>query len=303
MYGSGVLLDYSGNVGYSTIDQILENLKLTAEFRNIDKTTGKRTYAILVECLENIVKYSADLPDADLRFKPFLSAYNEGARLIVKTGNAITSERIRELSALLDRINGMEEKDLFRLYEEVINKEIKPGASGAGLGFIIMKLKSGNPIGYTFSPIDGKYSFFKMNISINRCYMRKLVIDKTPSSPKVVLDPEKKIFEISGESRPPDVGNFYGEILNWFDDYSANLLKSQENKDPFVLNFDLEYFNSSSAKYILDFCKQMATVRSKGQNLEVRWQYDEDDEDMLEAGKEMSRIAKLPFEYVRKENG
>ena len=303
MSGSGVLLDYSGSVDYSTIDQILGNLKATPEFRNIDKTTGKRTYAILVECLENIVKYSEILPDDDHRFQPYILSYNEKGRIIVKTGNPIASGMIGELSAKLDRINEMEQKDLIRLYEEVINKEIKPGANGAGLGFIMMRLKSGNIIDYNFSLVNSACSFFKMHISINRCYMRKLVIDKTSSSPKVVLDPEKRVFEISGESRPPDVGNFYGEILNWFDDYSAHLLKTPEDKDPFVLNFDLEYFNSSSAKYILDFCKQMASVRSRGKSLEVRWQYDEDDEDMLEAGQEMSRIAKLPFEFVRKENG
>ena len=58
--------------------------------------------------------------------------------------------------------------------------------------------------------------------------MRKLIIDKTASSPRVILDPDKRVFEISGESRPPDVGSFYGEILSWLDDYSLHLLKSQE---------------------------------------------------------------------------
>jgi hypothetical protein len=132
--------------------------------------------------------------------------------------------------------------------------------------------------------------------------MRKLILEKTASSPKVTLDPERNIFEISGESRPPDVGSFYGEIFRWWDDYSQDLLQSQESKDPVVFNFDLEYFNSSSAKYILDFCKQMASVRSKGRNIEVNWQYEKDDIDMLEAGREMSRIAKMPFEFVSKEN-
>ena len=298
-----VFLDYSGFIGNSSIDQILEKLKGSSEFRNIDKTTAKRTYAILVECLENIVKYAAKLPEDDSRYKPFVLVYNEGGRINVETGNVIPADTIAELSARLDTINGMEEADLVRLYEQVINREIKPGTSGAGLGLIIIKLKSGNIIEYDYSPIDSKFSFLKMSISINRCYMRKLVINKTSSSPEVILDPEKRVFEISGESRPPDVGKFYGEIFNWFDEYSAHLLKSQENTDPFVFNFDLEYFNSSSAKYILDFCKQMALVKSRGKSLEVRWQYDVDDEDMLEAGKEMSRIAKLPFEFVRKENG
>jgi hypothetical protein len=133
--------------------------------------------------------------------------------------------------------------------------------------------------------------------------MRKLIIEKTASSPKVILDPDKKIFEISGESRPPDVGTFYGEILRWMDDYTIHLFRSQETKDPVVFNFDLEYFNSSSAKYILDFSKQIASVHSKGKNIAVKWHYEKDDADMLEVGREMSRMAKLPFEFIEKDKG
>jgi hypothetical protein len=131
--------------------------------------------------------------------------------------------------------------------------------------------------------------------------MRKLVIEKTDSSPKVILDPDKNVFEISGESRPPDTGTFYGDILRWMDEFSVHLLKYHEITDPVVFDFDLIYFNSSSAKYILDFCKQMALIVSKGRSIKVRWKYETDDLDMLEAGKEMSRIAKLPFEFVMKE--
>jgi hypothetical protein len=84
------------------------------------------------------------------------------------------------------------------------------------------------------------------------------------------------------------------------DDYSGHLLKVQESREPVVFNFDFEYFNSSSAKYILDFCKQISSIRSKGKDIEVKWHYEEDDMDMLEVGREMSRMSKLPFEFVKK---
>jgi hypothetical protein len=78
------------------------------------------------------------------------------------------------------------------------------------------------------------------------------------------------------------------------------LLRSQESRDPVVFNFDFEYFNSSSAKYILDLCKQIASVRSKGKDIEVKWHYETDDMDMLEVGREMARMSKLPFEFIKK---
>ena len=64
-------------------------------------------------------------------------------------------------------------------------------------------------------------------------------------------------------------------------------------------DFDFEYFNSSSGKLILDICKILASLRSKGFNVAVNWHFEKDDFDMLEVGKEMSKIVKLPFEYIQ----
>lgn len=125
--------------------------------------------------------------------------------------------------------------------------------------------------------------------------MRKLIVDQTTYSPKVVLDPEINKYEISGESRPPNVNAFYSSILKWFDDYSQH-----PDNESIIFNLDFEYFNSSSAKYILDLCKKIADVRSKGKNITVKWHYEDDDTDMLETGREMSKMARLPFEFISK---
>ena len=131
--------------------------------------------------------------------------------------------------------------------------------------------------------------------------MRKLIIENTSSSPSVLLDPEQGVFKISGESRPPDVKAFYDEILIWMLEFSKHLTNNGENSKAIVFNLDFEYFNSSSAKYILDFCKQIGIVKSNGRNIAVNWYYEDGDVDMLEVGKEISRMSKMPFEYIRKE--
>ncbi|HBE41471.1 MAG TPA: hypothetical protein DDW27_09750, partial [Bacteroidales bacterium] len=187
------------------------------------------------------------------------------------------------------------------LYEEKINRVSGPDENGAELGFIIMKMKSGNNVEYNFVDHNNGFSDFEIQVTVNKHIMRKLIIDKTTNSPKVIFDPERNIFEISGESRPPDVAGFYSEILNWFDDYSSFLSKTGGTGDAVVFNLDFEYFNSSSAKYILDFCKQIAALRSKGGDILVKWHYEKDDADMLESGREMARIAKIPFEYNLKD--
>ena len=131
--------------------------------------------------------------------------------------------------------------------------------------------------------------------------MRKLILDQTLNSPRVVLDPENKIYEISGESKPPDVREFYDQIITWMDDFSLQLIKAGDKSEPVSFKFDFGYFNSSSGKMILDICKVLARLQARGMNVTVNWHYEKDDVDMLEVGQEISRIVKFPFEYTETE--
>jgi len=131
--------------------------------------------------------------------------------------------------------------------------------------------------------------------------MRKLIVNRTSNSPEVHFDPDRSRFEISGESRPPNVPAFYDEIIGWVNDFTRHLSGSGDKKGPIEFNLDFNYFNSSSAKYILDFCKKVAALRANGENATIRWHYEPDDTDMLEVGKEMSRMARISFDYVQKD--
>ena len=134
--------------------------------------------------------------------------------------------------------------------------------------------------------------------------MEKLIIEATVNSPRIVLDPEELKFEFSGESRPENVRNFYLPVLEWLEKFSTHQSGMKESERTPALNcmFNFEYFNSTSAKYILDIFKSLNALHSLGIDLDIKWLYEEDDEDMLEVGEEMSRMSKLKFEYVISEN-
>ena len=300
MTGNKPFLEFTGSIDYSGIDQALVNLKDSRDYLSLDLTTRKRIYAIVVECLENIAKHSCASSDKTGN-QPYISVIKEENKFIVRTGNLICNDDIEQMKKKIDAINNMDYASLTNMYEEIINNGPRNSFNGSGLGFIIIKLKSGNPISYKIRKIDQDFSFFDILIKVNRHIMRKLILEKTTNSPRVVLDPDNSRFEISGESRPPDVGTFYGEILDWMEDYSAQILNKEDIIEPAHFGFDLEYFNSSSAKYILDFCKQISSLHSKGKKVGVSWFYEKDDVDMLEAGKEMAKIARMPFEFVEKE--
>ncbi len=128
--------------------------------------------------------------------------------------------------------------------------------------------------------------------------MEKIIIEATANTPKVILDPDRLMYEISGESRPKDSYKFFSPILQWLDELGEILTKRKDNTTLFEFNFRFEYFNSLSAKYILDICKKLSRLYSGGKNISVKWYYEEDDDDMHEVGQEMSKISKLPFKFV-----
>jgi hypothetical protein len=293
-----IFFDYHGPLDYSVIDSLLIKLKATREYSVLNKTTGKRLYSMVVECLENIIKHSelSILKNPAMYSK--ISVGDQDGKITIKAGNPVTADSKVNIAGRLDHLNNSDVPTLKALYEDKIRSDLNHDDICAGLGFIYIALKSGNKITYSFRPLTNGYLYFEIKITLNKFIMRKLIIDQKSSSPKVILDPENKIYLISGESRPPDVREFYGQVLEWLDEYSSHLIKPDNKKEPVIFNFDFEYFNSSSGKLILDICKILAGLQQKGVNVKINWHFEKDDNDMLEAGKEMSRIVRFPFEYV-----
>jgi hypothetical protein len=122
--------------------------------------------------------------------------------------------------------------------------------------------------------------------------METIKIQGTEDTPKVILDKEKEVMEISGRSLPEDVASFYESVLTWLDEYA-------QNPNPkTIFNFKLVYFNTASSKLLLDILMKLEEIHEAGNNVIIRWHYPEDDEDMQEAGEEYADIVDVPFEQV-----
>jgi hypothetical protein len=122
--------------------------------------------------------------------------------------------------------------------------------------------------------------------------MEALDIQGTNDTPKVILDPENNIFEISGRSLPEDVVTFYRPVLEWLEDYKAEPLDYTE----FVFRYI--YFNTATSKLIQDVLIKLEELYESGNNVQVMWFYEEDDEDMQDAGEEFLENTDVPFELI-----
>ena len=123
--------------------------------------------------------------------------------------------------------------------------------------------------------------------------MDVIKIEATPKTPMVHFDPEQGHIEIRGRSIPENSLEFYKELLDWLEEYGNDPRESTN------VEVQLEYFNTSSSKCILDVFKALEGIHKKGKTeMVIHWYYEEDDEDMLEAGGDYEAIVTVPFEKI-----
>ncbi len=122
--------------------------------------------------------------------------------------------------------------------------------------------------------------------------MENLVIEGTAKTPTINFDPANGKVELKGRSIPENSIDFYKPLVDALEEY-AKAPKPQTE-----VNIQLEYFNTSSSKCILDVFKKLEDIKNNGSQVTIKWYYEEDDEDMLEAGEDYQAIINIPFEMI-----
>jgi SiaC family regulatory phosphoprotein len=123
--------------------------------------------------------------------------------------------------------------------------------------------------------------------------MENYSIEGTPKTPTINFDTEKGHLEIKGRSIPENSIEFYRPLVENLEKYSGGAKPSTN------VVIALEYFNTSSSKCILDVFKKLENIHKNGSAVIINWHYEEDDEDMLEAGEDYQAIINVPFKMVQ----
>jgi hypothetical protein len=121
--------------------------------------------------------------------------------------------------------------------------------------------------------------------------MERLAIKGTSRTPEVEFNSDGSL-KIKGRSIPEDAGLFYNHLYSWIFQYCMN------PQPETVVNLELEYMNSGSAKSILQILRELSTILQTGNQLHINWHYELGDEDMLEKGEYFESILKHQFNYI-----
>jgi len=122
--------------------------------------------------------------------------------------------------------------------------------------------------------------------------MEPLLIEGTPKTPSIRFDAQQGIVEIKGRSIPENSIEFYKPLVEWLEKYGEAPVALTQ------VNIQLEYFNTSSSKCILDVFKKLEAIHKAKHEVVINWYYEEDDEDMLEAGEDYESIIRVPFKMI-----
>lgn len=118
----------------------------------------------------------------------------------------------------------------------------------------------------------------------------KLYIKGTEDTPEIILDPENAIFEISGRSLPENVNIFFAPVFEWILAYFNDPLPET------VFSINLEYFNSSTAKKMVELLLIIESHFDKGCLIKIVWSYKKNDFTMQRKGEDLLSIFKIPNE-------
>lgn len=110
-------------------------------------------------------------------------------------------------------------------------------------------------------------------------------------TPSIYFSPNKGIMDMRGKSSPENPLNFYNHIFDSLDKFTTSTFTNM------TTNLAFEYFNTSSSKCLYIFLKKLNDINQAGKKVVVNWFYEEGDEDMKEAGEDISSFFNIEFNF------
>lgn len=108
-------------------------------------------------------------------------------------------------------------------------------------------------------------------------------LEATDRTPRVLFDPEAGRFEMSGESYPEDAAAFFGPIME-----ALKAFLIEPEGAALQVRLEMAYFNSSSAKALMNLFQLLEDAAGRGREVAVDWYYQTGDDTMEEFGEDFS---------------
>jgi len=122
--------------------------------------------------------------------------------------------------------------------------------------------------------------------------MKDLIIHGNKQKPDLVFSATTGELRVSGQSLPENATLLYGPVLEWLEEYAQSPCAKT------VFSLQMKYYNTASSKMFFSIIKRLNLLFKGGSDIEIEWHYQQDDEDMLDAGEYFRDLVDIPFKFI-----
>ena len=161
-----VIVNHMGAFSQDLVNSLAANVEELMITSGDAKIAVKRVFGILIEGLQNIRLHGAkDEHGRQLAY--LLLARNQEDYKIV-FGYLVAAQDVPNLSEYLDSINTMDGLELKQKYMDILSNGYLSQRNGSGVGFLTMRMKSGNVLSYSIDSISDEINFLTVEVTLAR---------------------------------------------------------------------------------------------------------------------------------------
>ena len=164
--GRKILISHFGTFSQDLVNSLSSSTEDLLVSSGDKRMVIKRLFSILIEGLQNL-RLHGEKDDSGRQLGFVIVARNEvDYRIII--ANIINKDDQEKVETYLERINNYSKDELKESYLQVLSNEFLSHKGGAGLGFITTRMKSNNPLLYSFYALRGDRQLFTFDVLLSR---------------------------------------------------------------------------------------------------------------------------------------
>lgn len=164
-----IILQFKGHLNYDIIGELIGSLKDSMKIRQARYGLYKKLLTLLIESLENVVRYNHEIPsDGEIFIEnpPELQIVFDGEYYILEISNIIYNADIPSLEEKISELNSFNKLKIKELYKATITDGKFSEKGGAGLGLIEMAKIIDSKMEYSFKALRNDISLFILKLSL-----------------------------------------------------------------------------------------------------------------------------------------
>lgn len=161
-----ILVSHFGTFSQDLVNSLSNNIEELLISIGDKRMVIKRMFSILIEGLQNIRIHGESVNDKGQLGFLIIAGQDNNYKIVM--ANIIPNDKVKNVGDYLDKINAYSDVELKETYLNVLSNEFLSQKGGAGLGLITTRMKSGNPLQFSFHELEDDMHLFVFEVVLDR---------------------------------------------------------------------------------------------------------------------------------------